>query len=96
MTKVKVKALKSFDFDGEIKTPNSKPFEIDGSRVNQFESLGLIERIKGETLDDDSSKMVKKNLERGVAYKAVPDSGAGNEQGAQKRGRKKKSTDDVE
>lgn len=39
----KVKALKSFEFDGEIKNPwGSEEFEIPDNRVKQFVGLGLV------------------------------------------------------
>ncbi|WP_159913039.1 hypothetical protein [Pantoea sp. 18069] len=39
----KVKALKSFEFEGEIKNPwNSEQFDIPDSRVTQFLALGLV------------------------------------------------------
>lgn len=38
-----VKALKSFEFNGEIKHPWSDPFEIDDCDVEQFKAMELVE-----------------------------------------------------
>lgn len=44
----KVKALKSFEFDGEIKNPwDSEAFDIPESRVTQFLALGLVAMVGG-------------------------------------------------
>lgn len=50
----KIKALKSFEFDGEIKNPwDSDPFDIPESRVTQFLALGLVARVGGAEVPAD-------------------------------------------
>lgn len=42
MEKIKVIALKSFDYSGTIRTPQSQPFEVDKLDFTYFVSNGMV------------------------------------------------------
>lgn len=57
MEKIKVIALKSFDYDGVIRTPQSQPFDVDKLDFSYFSSNGMVKSCQGqENVDDGADK----------------------------------------
>jgi hypothetical protein len=46
MEKIKVIALKSFDYDGVIRTPQSQPFDVDKLDFSYFLSNGMVKHYQ--------------------------------------------------
>lgn len=50
-----VQPLRTFDFDGELKTRKSKPFHSEKSRARQLETKGYVSVVN----DDEAPKQTK-------------------------------------
>lgn len=56
MEKIKVIALKSFDYGGTIRTPQSQPFEVDKLDFTYFASNGMVKHYheQDHAIDGDN------------------------------------------
>ena len=77
MEKIKVIALKSFDYGGTIRTPQSPPFEVDKFDLSYFVSNGMVkhyhEKDNVNTEEDQLSSNADKASQPNTKKKAKKD-----------------------
>ncbi|UAL42125.1 hypothetical protein K8B83_14695 [Shewanella inventionis] len=69
MATVMAIALKSFYFVKEVKTKQSKPFEVEQHNFNELKALGMVELAP----DDEAAALKAKADEEAAALKAKAD-----------------------
>ena len=80
MATVMAIALKSFYFVKEVKTKQSKPFEVEQHNFNELKALGMVDHAPDEEVElkakaDEEAAALKAKADEEAALKAKADSG---------------------
>lgn len=71
MEKIKVIALKSFDYGGTIRTPQSQPFEVDKLDFTYFESNDMVKSYREQdNVADREDESQHSNIDEGPQLKS--------------------------